>query len=600
MLNDIKEMTLFDNLEFVERLENLMEGYESADVEFKSANGGFPGSLWETYSAFANTQGGVIILGVKEKAGQFMVDNLSLEQIRHYKKILWDGLNNRSVCSVNLLKDSDVQDGEYNGVFVLVVNVPKASRNQRPVYVKGNTDNVFKRNHEGDYKCTADEIRRMYADADIEHPQDSKILPEFSIEDDLDKDSLEQFRRLAAANSPSHPWQLLGDKDFLIRLGGYRIDKREKIEGLTLAGMLMFGKTGSIQDVYCCPHYFPDYREYLAPDPNARWSNRVCPDGTWEANLFQFYIRVYNKLAAALPKPFALNSGQRIDDSPMHIALREAFINSLVHCDYTIDANITIEQHKDYLQFSNPGSLLISIAQYYQGGESVCRNKSLQQMFMYLGSAEKAGSGVDKILQGWKEANYRSPQLKETMKPDKVVLTLPLISLLSDDILYFLKENYGSSFENLSHDELMTLATCYSEGEVTNYRLQFSIDRHSADITKLLKELCNRNLLIPYGVGRGTRYRINEDYLAGMAAKVERKVERKVESLRQNILDACEEYQSLEYIASKVNKSSAYLNNKIIPKMLMDNLLERQYPDIPRHRNQKYRAVKNRMRKENL
>ena len=60
-------------------------------------------------------------------------------------------------------------------------------------------------------------------------------------------------------------------------------------------------------------------------------------------------------------------------------------------------------------------------------------------MFMYLGTAEKAGSGVDKILQGWKEANFRSPQIEEKTKPDKVTLTLPLVGLLSDNVISHLK-----------------------------------------------------------------------------------------------------------------------------------------------------------------
>ena len=600
------EKTLFDNIEFVERLESLMEGYESTDIEFKSAKGGFPGSLWETYSAFANTQGGVIVLGVKEKDGRFMIDNLSEDQVQRYKSDLWNGLNNKSICSTNILKDSDVQDGEYNGSYVLVINVPRAQRTQIPIYIKNNPDNVFKRNYEGDYQCTPDNVRRMYADADVEHTRDSRILPEFTIEEDIDNESLQQYKRIVSAHSPSHPWLSLSDKELLKKLGGYRADKREKKEGLTIAGLLMFGKIDSITDQYCCPNYFPDYREYFSSDPHARWTNRVYADGTWEANLFQFYLKVYNKLAAALPKPFALSNGIRVEETSAHVALREAFINALVHCDYSINASLVVEQHKDYIKFSNPGSLLITMDQFYHGGESVCRNKYLQQMFTLMGAAEKAGSGADKILQGWKEADYRSPELKERTQPDKVELTLPLVNLLSKDILNFLKNNYGDAFSGLTHDELMTLATCYSEGEVSNYRLQVIIDQHSADITKLLKKLCDNGFLVSYGFGRGTRYQINRDYLhishsnndSNDDSNVDSnnddsKVQRKVsDKLIKAVIEACEDFSSVEEIAIRVGRSISHLKNRVLPKMFDDNLLERQFPDVLKHPHQKYRAKK--------
>lgn len=600
------EKTLFDDIEFVERLESLMEGYESTDIEFKSAKGGFPGSLWETYSAFANTQGGVIVLGVKEKDGRFMIDNLSEDQIQRYKSDLWNGLNNKSICSTNILKDGDVQDGEYNGSHVLVINVPRAQRTQIPIYIKNNPDNVFKRNHEGDYQCTPDNVRRMYADADVEHTRDSRILPEFTIEEDIDNESLQQYKRIVSAHSPSHPWLSLSDKELLKKLGGYRADKREKKEGLTIAGLLMFGKIDSITDQYCCPNYFPDYREYFSSDPHARWTNRVYADGTWEANLFQFYLKVYNKLAAALPKPFALSNGIRVEETSAHVALREAFINALVHCDYSINASLVVEQHKDYIKFSNPGSLLITMDQFYHGGESVCRNKYLQQMFTLMGAAEKAGSGADKILQGWKEADYRSPELKERTQPDKVELTLPLVNLLSKDILNFLKNNYGDAFSGLTHDELMTLATCYSEGEVSNYRLQVIIDQHSADITKLLKKLCDNGFLVSYGFGRGTRYQINRDYLhishsnndSNDDSNVDSnnddsKAQRKVsDKLIKAVIEACEDFSSVEEIAIRVGRSISHLKNRVLPKMFDDNLLERQFPDVLKHPHQKYRAKK--------
>ena len=146
MKDDTQELTLFDNYDFIEKIESLMADCESAEVEFKSARGGFPGSLWETYSAFANTQGGVIVLGVKEKDGKFTLDGITLEQARKYKKEFWDNVNNKAHCSANVLQEKDVQDGEYNGSYVLVFNVPRAPRNKIPVYLHNNPENTFKRN----------------------------------------------------------------------------------------------------------------------------------------------------------------------------------------------------------------------------------------------------------------------------------------------------------------------------------------------------------------------------------------------------------------------------------------------------------------------
>ena len=137
----------------------------------------------------------------------------------------------------------------------------------------------------------------------------------------------------------------------------------------------------------------------------------------------------------------------------------------------------------------------------------------------------------------------------------------------------------------------MALATCCSEGEITNYRLQLVLDKHSADITKLLKELCDSNYLISFGIGRGTRYKINIEY-SKVASKVasQNAVRLSKDALYKRIMEVCSAYTSLEDIAAIVEKTPSYLKNKIIPRMVEQGVLVREYPENPKHPHQRYRA----------
>ena len=165
-------------------LDSLLNSVECDDLEFKSAAGGFPGSFWDTYSAFANSEGGVIVLGVIERKGKFYIDNLSDEQIEEYTKDFWNNVNNRAMVSCNLLKTEDVVVEDYNGHKLMLFFIPRASREQRPVYRTSQPYNgTFKRNYEGDYKCTEKEVQRMFADADVSRPADSRILKNYSMID---------------------------------------------------------------------------------------------------------------------------------------------------------------------------------------------------------------------------------------------------------------------------------------------------------------------------------------------------------------------------------------------------------------------------------
>ena len=86
-------------MELYSYIRNLCDKGENTEVEFKSALGGFPGSFWETYSAFGNTAGGIIVLGIKEKNHKFTPDHLTTEQVAKYKKQYWDDVHNKSKVS---------------------------------------------------------------------------------------------------------------------------------------------------------------------------------------------------------------------------------------------------------------------------------------------------------------------------------------------------------------------------------------------------------------------------------------------------------------------------------------------------------------------
>jgi ATP-dependent DNA helicase RecG len=453
---------------------------EDKDWEFKSAKGGLPGSLWHTYSAMANTDGGVIVLGVREANSGFEIHGI--DDVERMEKDLWNTINNRSKISANLCVNHDIRIVTVSGRQVLVVQVPRANRRQRPVFTGQNPlEGTYRRQNDGDYLCSRQEVGRMLADQ-AEQPADSEILEGFSL-DDLDQPSLDQYRNRFASRSPVHPWLKADNRGLLEKLGGWRTDRTTGHEGLTVAGLLMFGKDNAIRDPSAVPQYHIDYRERLSSDPQVRWTDRVWPDGTWTANLFQFFERAYPRVVRDLRIPFQLASQQdvslfqRHDDTIVHEAIREAFVNALIHADYRGQGGIVIERYRDRLEFSNPGTLLLGIDQILKGAVSECRNRTLQGMFAMLGYGEKAGSGIDKIRQGWASQKWRWPQIQELQRPDRVRLVLPMVSLLPE-------ESVG--------------------------RLRTASGDHPTDITRLLQDLVGKGHLVKDGYGRWASYRLSE------------------------------------------------------------------------------------------
>ena len=392
--------------------------------EVKKANNGLPISLWDTYSAFANCYGGVIILGVKEeKDGSWKTTGL--QNASKLRKEFWDNINNTQKVNINLLSEEDVQTYEVgdNKDVIMVIYVPMAKREQKPVYINNDIFNgTFRRNFEGDYHCTRLQVKTMLRDQ-TERTTDMEVLDKVPMED-LNYDTIRGYRNSHRFLKEGHPFERLSDHEYLRIIGAAAISDEDGKLHPTAAGMLMFGDEYNI--VRHFPEYFLDYREEL--DPTTRWSDRLqSSSGEWSGNVCDFYFRVYNKIIKDVKVPFKMSGGERVDDTPVHKALREALANCLINADYHGLRGVVIRKEPDKLILANPGYVRTGKKQMRLGGESDPRNKVLMKMFNLINIGERAGSGVPNIFNVWSDEGWEEPVIEERFDPDRTVLSLSFV-----------------------------------------------------------------------------------------------------------------------------------------------------------------------------
>ncbi len=148
-------------------------GRESLTLELKLAAAGLPESIWETYSAFANTCGGLILLGVREN-DDHSIEKVGLPFAREVMDEFLEKINDPQIVSANLLGEDDVRIISEGSVDTIQIRVPRAPRRQKPVYVGGDPfTGTYVRSGECDLRCDRQDVLEMLRDQD----QDGR-LPE--------------------------------------------------------------------------------------------------------------------------------------------------------------------------------------------------------------------------------------------------------------------------------------------------------------------------------------------------------------------------------------------------------------------------------------
>ena len=410
-------------------ISKLSEYREDNCLEVKKATNGLPNSIWETYSSFANSEGGLIVLGVEENKNHQLhiagVNNPD-ELVRDF----WNTINNQQKISLNILTDKMVSVQTVEDKQIVVIEVPRAEREMRPVYV--GTDPIkgtYRRNHEGDFHCTREQVLAMFRDASP-ISLDTKVLTEmdYSI---FCQDTINDYRIRFNAKHTNHAWSKLDDELFLRRIGAMGLSSEDNKLHPTIAGLLMFGYEYEIVREFS--QYFLDYQERM--DPSIRWTHRVVSSsGDWSGNLFDFYFRIINRLTSDLPVPFQLENNTRVDDTKLHESIREALLNTLVHADYYGRQGTVVIKGLDKISFANPGDMRISLKTALEGGISDPRNATLMKMFSLIGIGERAGSGIPSIISVWSDVMGVVPTYKQLFAPDRVQFVIDVNGTTVDKI----------------------------------------------------------------------------------------------------------------------------------------------------------------------
>ena len=279
---------------------------------------------------------------------------------------------------------------------------------------------TYRRDFEGDHLCTSDEVAAMYRDAS-ETSLDSKVLKsmDWSV---FDMDTVHRYRNRFRLFHPVHIWNDEDDEVFLRRIGAMAVSEEDMQFHPTAAGLLTFGREFDIVREF--PHYFIDYREQLHEE--VRWTHRmVSSSGEWSGNLYDFFFRVYPRITADLPVPFITNGKDRIDETVLHLALREVLLNTCAHADHYGRQGIVIVRTAQTMTFSNPGDIRIGLKAALAGGISDPRNATIMKMFALVDIGERAGMGIPDFMRTWAAYTESTPSYQITQNPARTTLVVP-------------------------------------------------------------------------------------------------------------------------------------------------------------------------------
>lgn len=466
---------------------------ENQDIECKQCKRILPKDLWSTYSAFANTHGGKIILGITE-IKNIEKNKFEITGVENPTKVcddFWTCISNTNKVNYNLLSNNDVQIKKIEDKSIIIINVPEATHQQKPIYLNNVLTNTYIRLNSADVKVNIEQLQILLRNRNL--AQDVGLLKNYTIERDLDLLSIQKYRQHIFEHTHDTKYLDMDISKFLIQMGALKLDYNDNKYYITEGGLLFFGKIDAIINRF--PHFHLDYFDRRGN--NARWSDRVASDDMsfFNLNLMNYFFLIMEKLQSTITDDFELEKNLiRKSPEKLLVILREALINMIVHADYYVStSSIIVNVYSNYYEFNNPGMMLVSTEEFIKGGNSCPRNTVIMTLFRRLGLSERAGSGGPEIFDFAITNSFKQPQVETNFKETNIKIW---------------KVDLVSTYPNLSKEAklIFTYIDKNGKNKYTAKELKEELKLSKYVFQRAIKELSNTDLIVITGNGRGRAY----------------------------------------------------------------------------------------------
>jgi ATP-dependent DNA helicase RecG len=489
-------------LELLESL-NLLDENEHIEAKRASEVGK---SILETICAFANEPGlggGWLLLGVVREE-QALFPAYEVEGIDQPEKRSTD-IATQCRNTFNQPVRVEITTETIHGKAVLVVHVPEAQPQDKPIYFKaqGLPKGALRRISSTDQHCTDDDLAVFYQGRQTES-FDSTLVDDATL-DDLQAEAIADYRQSRAEANPDAEELRWSDEDLLQSLGCIRRNPQGSNPEAwqpTVAGLMLFGKPVALRR--CFPMMRVDYirvpgREWV-PHPDRRFDTTDLRDP-----LLRLIRRAQAAILDDLPKGFALDEGdlQRRDTPAIPLrVIREALVNALMHRSYRSHSPVQIIRYANRLEIRNPGFSLKPQDHLGEPGSQL-RNPKIAAALYDTRLAETKGSGIRVMRESMEQAGMTPPLFESDRGNDQFVARYFFHHFLGAEDIAWLAQFKDL---HLSEDEAKALIVVREAGALNNgtYRELTKVDTLTA--SQSLRRLRDAGLLAQRGRGSATYY----------------------------------------------------------------------------------------------